>query len=120
MRLDPKKAQGGWQGSSADLANAGIFIDGLRCYHDGTVCPGQSIPAHLVDMDAVVPDAPAPRVAPEPKYDDPGYAPDKKPKVYLTQMNMRQLRAECVDLDIPFTPGDKKKALIAKIREARK
>ena len=90
------------------------------CTNDGDVLPGQDIPARLLAPVPTEPVTEEPRLAPEPEYDDPEYAPEVKPKVYLTQMNMRQLRAECVELEIPFTPGEKKKALIAKIREARK
>ena len=114
MRLDPKKSIGQWTCANRGV---GIVIEGLMCYPDGEVLPGQDIPERL--LEPVVPPVEK-RLAPAPKYDDPGYAPEVKPKVYLTQMNMRQLRAECVELEIPFTPGEKKKALIAKIREARK
>jgi len=62
----------------------------------------------------------APEVEPSPKEVDPPYAATKKPKVYITQMNLRQLRDTCIQEGIAYAPGDRKKALIAKIREARK
>ena len=110
MKLDRNRPYGTLYG----VPGAAFAQDGLNFDGRGELVPGQDVPE---ESPPVVEEAP--RLAPEPKYDDPGYAPDKKPTVYLTQMNMRQLRAECVDLDVPFTPGDKKKALVAKIREAR-
>ena len=117
MRLDPKKSIGTWTCSER---GRGCIIEGLMCTHDGYVLPGQDIPAHLLEPVPTETAVEEPRLAPEPEYDDPEYAPEVKPKVYLTQMNMRQLRAECVELGLDFSPGEKKKALIAKIREARK
>ena len=110
MKLDRSRSYGTFSGSSG----AGYAQDGLNFSMKGELLPGQDVPEELLP---VVEEAP--RHAPEPRYDEPVYAPEKKPKVYITQMNMRQLRDECIQNDIPYGPGDKKKALIAKIREAR-
>lgn len=108
MKLDKNRPYGTIYGGVGVYAQDGFNFDGK-----GELLPGQDVP------EQIEPVVEEPRIAPEPEYDDPAYAPENKPKVYLTQMNMRQLRDECVQNDIAYGPGDKKKALIAKIREAR-
>jgi hypothetical protein len=106
--LDKSKPYGTWNDAELGM---GYEQDDIKYTFYGEPLPGQDVPE---------PEPVAVVKPPPPVNDDPGYAPTVKPKVYLTQMNLRQLRAECVDLGIKYGPRDMKKALIAKIREARK
>lgn len=105
MSFDKTKTHGVWVDAEK---GSGFEQNGIKYTFYGVPLPGQDIP------EPTPPPAP-----PAPKDDDPSYTKPVKPKVYLTQMNMRQLRAECVELEIEYAPGDGKKALVAKIRQER-